>query len=77
MQTQTHSTSLSLATSATSSSYFITKTGIVNTTRLILREEGVRGLYKGLTTNLIRTIPSAAISLWTYEIIVSQLAPSN
>jgi solute carrier family 25 folate transporter 32 len=36
----------------------------------IVRDEGWRGIYRGLGTNLIRTIPATAISLLTYEILV-------
>ena len=44
--------------------------GVWHSTRIILNEEGWQGLYKGLGTNLLRTVPSTAISLWIYEIMV-------
>ena len=33
----------------------------------ILREEGVKGLYKGLVPNLIKVAPSMAVAFVTYE----------
>ena len=39
--------------------------GIVQTVGLIIREEGWRGLYKGLSINLVRTVPNSAITLLT------------
>uniref|UniRef100_A0A8C4R4I7 Solute carrier family 25 member 36b n=1 Tax=Eptatretus burgeri TaxID=7764 RepID=A0A8C4R4I7_EPTBU len=38
---------------------------------LVLREEGYRSLYRGLTTQLIRQIPNAAILMTTYELVIS------
>jgi len=34
------------------------------------REEGVRGLYRGLGTNLVRQIPNTAVMMATYELVV-------
>lgn len=39
------------------------------TLRLIIKEEGIRGMYKGLATHLIRQIPNTAIVMTTYELI--------
>ncbi|KAJ3214683.1 hypothetical protein HK099_006698 [Clydaea vesicula] len=47
--------------------------GIVKTVKNMVVEEGWKSLYKGLPTNLIRTIPSAGISLWTYEMILNNM----
>ncbi|KAF4335722.1 TPC1-mitochondrial transport [Fusarium beomiforme] len=33
----------------------------------ILRTEGFRGLYKGLTISLLKSAPASAVTLWTYE----------
>ncbi|CCG85136.1 Mitochondrial thiamine pyrophosphate carrier 1 [Taphrina deformans PYCC 5710] len=33
----------------------------------ILQREGVRGFYKGLTVSLLKSAPSSAITLWTFE----------
>ncbi|KAK7497990.1 hypothetical protein BaRGS_00010861 [Batillaria attramentaria] len=37
---------------------------------LVLQEEGVRGLYRGLATQLVRQIPNTAIVMATYETVV-------
>lgn len=41
--------------------------GTVQTCKVIFREEGWRGFYAGLGTNLIRAIPSAMTTLLTFE----------
>ena len=46
-------------------------TGIVQCFRLILKEEGFVALYGGLTPHLLRAIPSAAITLGVYELVLS------
>lgn len=35
----------------------------------MLREEGIKGFYKGLWANLIRGIPQKGIYFYTYEIL--------
>jgi len=40
------------------------------TLRLVFYEDGIRGLYRGLGTQLLRQIPNAAIMMATYEGIV-------
>jgi solute carrier family 25 protein 33/36 len=40
------------------------------TLRLVHREEGRRGLYRGLSTQLVRQIPNTAIMMATYELTV-------
>ncbi|KAI7885689.1 mitochondrial carrier [Lichtheimia hyalospora FSU 10163] len=47
--------------------------GIFHAVKIILAEEGVRGLYKGLPTNLLRTVPSSAMTILTYELLVREL----
>lgn len=47
--------------------------GILHTVRVITVEEGLSGFYKGLTTNLIRTVPASAMTILTYEMIVKSL----
>ncbi len=37
----------------------------------VAREEGRRGLYRGLTTQLIRQIPNTAVMMATYELTVA------
>ncbi|OAA60081.1 mitochondrial carrier protein RIM2 [Cordyceps fumosorosea ARSEF 2679] len=42
-------------------------TGLVQCFRLVWKEEGLMGLYGGLTPHLLRTVPSAAIMFAMYE----------
>lgn len=44
------------------------------TLNLVLREEGPVGLYRGLKIQLLRGIPFTAITMSTYELIVSSLS---
>lgn len=44
--------------------------GFWQTTNTIMAEEGSRGLYRGLTTQLLRQIPNTAIMMATYEAVV-------
>lgn len=41
--------------------------GMVGTMGMILRREGVRGLYRGLMVSLFKAAPSSAVTMWTYE----------
>ena len=43
---------------------------LFQTLRTILHEEGWRGLYGGLSTYLLRTVPNTAIMFLTYECVV-------
>ena len=43
---------------------------VLQTFKLILREEGMRGLYGGLGVHMVRTVPNAAILLMVVEKIV-------
>ncbi|CAG9831810.1 unnamed protein product [Diabrotica balteata] len=45
-------------------------TAFWQTLGLVYREEGVRGVYRGLTTQLVRQIPNTAIMMATYEAVV-------
>lgn len=40
---------------------------------LVWREEGFRGVYRGLSTQLVRQIPNTAIMMATYEAVVYML----
>lgn len=42
-------------------------TGVLETIKRILRQEGPRGLYRGLPVSLIKAAPASAITMWTYE----------
>ncbi|EEH18384.2 hypothetical protein PABG_00947 [Paracoccidioides brasiliensis Pb03] len=44
-----------------------TYTGIVDVTRKTLRAEGIRGLFRGITPNLLKVAPSVSISYVVYE----------
>ncbi|EFX67098.1 solute carrier family 25 member 36-A-like isoform X1 [Daphnia pulex] len=44
--------------------------GFFQTLHTVFREEGHRGLYRGLSTQLIRQIPNTAIMMTTYEATV-------
>lgn len=41
-------------------------TGIIRTTKNIITKEGWRGLYKGLSVNLVRTVPNSAVTMLTF-----------
>ncbi|KAI9029847.1 mitochondrial carrier domain-containing protein [Phycomyces nitens] len=47
--------------------------GILHAIKVISVEEGFRGFYKGMPTNLLRTVPSSAITILTYEVIVQKI----
>lgn len=55
--------------------------GVVRTVRTIFVEEGVRGFYNGMGVNLVRTVPSSALTILTYEVMMAHLtappAPSG
>lgn len=42
-------------------------TGIVDVTRKTIQREGWRGLFKGITPNLIKVVPAVAITYTVYE----------
>ncbi|KAK7093842.1 solute carrier family 25 member 36-like [Littorina saxatilis] len=44
------------------------------TLNLVVQEEGARGLYRGLVTQLVRQIPNTAIVMATYELVVHMLS---
>ena len=41
--------------------------GIRGTLGLILRREGIRGMYRGLTVALAKAAPTSAVTIWTFE----------
>lgn len=47
--------------------------GTLNTLRIILMTEGVKGLYRGLTISLLKAAPTGAITIWTYERVLRLL----
>lgn len=48
--------------------------GVFNTLNCILRVEGLRGLYRGLTVGLLKAAPSSAVTMWTYERVLAGFA---
>ena len=44
-----------------------TYTGIVDVTRKTIQGEGIRGLFKGVTPNLLKVAPAVSISYIVYE----------
>ncbi|KAF8316670.1 mitochondrial carrier [Clavulina sp. PMI_390] len=42
-------------------------TGLVQTLRIVIAEEGVRALYGGLSAHLLRVVPNAAVMFTIYE----------
>lgn len=48
--------------------------GIIYTTRKLIRKEGWASLYKGLSINLIRTVPNSAVTMLTYELLMRYLS---
>lgn len=47
--------------------------GTFGTMRSILRTEGFRSLYRGLTVSLLKAAPSSAVTVWTYERVLGTL----
>lgn len=43
--------------------------GIFDAIRMIVKEEGVRGLYKGIAPNLLKVAPSMASSWLSFELM--------
>jgi solute carrier family 25 folate transporter 32 len=51
--------------------------GIVDVFQKIYRQDGWRGFYRGLSINLVRTVPSSAVTMLTYELIMRHLSASS
>lgn len=47
--------------------------GMIQSLKLIGREEGRRGLYAGMGTHLARVVPNAALMFFTYETVVKAI----
>ena len=52
-------------------------TGLVQCFRLVAKEEGLAGMYGGMTPHLLRTVPSAGIMFGMYEIILTLLGEKS
>ena len=48
-------------------------TGVLQACNMIAKKEGIRGFYRGIVVNLVRTIPSSALTILTYELIMQHL----
>lgn len=48
--------------------------GLVSVTKKLIRKEGWTGLYKGLSVNLLRTVPNSAVTMLTYELLMKHLS---
>lgn len=48
-------------------------TGVIQACTTIAREEGLRGFYRGMGVNLVRTVPSSALTILTYEVMMQHL----
>lgn len=44
--------------------------GVVGTFRSVVHTEGWRGLYKGLSVNLFRTVPNSAVTMLTCVLVL-------
>lgn len=47
--------------------------GVGATLRTILQREGARGLYRGLPVSLLKAAPASAVTMWTYERVMSTM----
>ncbi|KAF5020298.1 hypothetical protein F66182_7674 [Fusarium sp. NRRL 66182] len=47
--------------------------GVVDTFRIIIREEGWRALYNGMGVNTARSVPAATVTMLSYEYAMSSL----
>ncbi|KAF2965383.1 hypothetical protein GQX73_g8207 [Xylaria multiplex] len=47
--------------------------GTIRTMQQILKQEKVRGLYRGLTVSLMKAAPASAVTMWTYERVLNLL----
>jgi uncharacterized membrane-anchored protein YhcB (DUF1043 family) len=47
--------------------------GLGDACRVIYREDGLRGFYRGCATNLLRTTPAAALTFTSFELIARAL----
>jgi len=43
--------------------------GALDAARVIIKTEGIRGMYRGLWPNLLKVAPSIATSFFTYELV--------
>ncbi|CAH2068021.1 unnamed protein product [Thlaspi arvense] len=51
------------------------KSGPISLAKSILRREGLKGLYRGLTITVLRDAPAHGLYFWTYEYVRERLHP--
>ncbi|KAJ5801818.1 uncharacterized protein N7518_003886 [Penicillium psychrosexuale] len=51
--------------------------GVLRSIAMIVRIQGVRGLYRGLTVSLLKAAPASAVTMWTYEHTLKVLQELN
>ncbi|CAI7575196.1 unnamed protein product [Penicillium palitans] len=51
--------------------------GVLQSIAMIVRTQGVRGLYRGLTVSLLKAAPASAVTMWTYEHALKALQELN
>ncbi|AET40901.1 Rim2p Ecym_7045 [Eremothecium cymbalariae DBVPG len=49
-------------------------TGLLQSFRIIFKEEGFRSMYGGLTPHLLRTVPNSIIMFGTWELVIKLLS---
>ena len=49
-------------------------TGLVQSFRVIIKEEGFVSMYSGLTPHLLRTVPNSIIMFGTWELVIKLLS---
>jgi len=52
-------------------------TGLIQCFKLILKQEGLAGLYGGLIPHMMRVVPSAVVMFGTYEAVLKMLGASS
>eukprot|EP00951_Prasinocladus_malaysianus_P048549 scaffold659815_cov47-Prasinocladus_malaysianus.AAC.1 len=57
-----------------SSKYAVQYRNGCSTLRITLKREGIMGLYKGLIPNVLRVMPSSAITFVVYENVIRTLS---
>lgn len=49
-------------------------TGLIQSFRVIIKEEGLASMYSGLTPHLMRTVPNSIIMFGTWELVIKLLS---
>jgi solute carrier family 25 thiamine pyrophosphate transporter 19 len=47
--------------------------GVVSTIKMMLKREGIRGMYRGLSVALVKAGPTSMVTMWTFERAISLL----